>query len=217
MDLKGRDFLTLLDFTTEEIEYLLDLAAELKQKKQNHVPHRSQGGAAHLTDNQDAAAGQGQDLQEDVPGKDVVGIDQGEKRRTQKIDQKIIEIDLFRRYVPDHVPRAAGHREEKHQRENQRRQSFQHAAADLVAPARAEMSHPIGHRFAEDHGMQKGAGRKKRQDRFRRDRPDPGRLSGQKRTDHRREERKDDGNEGEIPEKVHALPYLSLIFSRAMR
>ena len=44
MDLKGRDFLTLLDFTTEEIEYLLDLAAELKQKKQNHVPHRMHEG-----------------------------------------------------------------------------------------------------------------------------------------------------------------------------
>ena len=44
MDLKGRDFLTLLDFTTEEIEYLLDLAAELKQKKQNHEPHRMHEG-----------------------------------------------------------------------------------------------------------------------------------------------------------------------------
>ena len=44
MDLKGRDFLTLLDFTTEEIEYLLDLAAELKQKKLNHVPHRMHEG-----------------------------------------------------------------------------------------------------------------------------------------------------------------------------
>ena len=33
MDLKGRDFLKLLDFTPEEIRYLLDLAAELKEKK----------------------------------------------------------------------------------------------------------------------------------------------------------------------------------------
>ncbi len=33
MDLKGRDFLKLLDFTTEEIAYLLDLAADLKEKK----------------------------------------------------------------------------------------------------------------------------------------------------------------------------------------
>ena len=30
MDLKGRHFLTLKDFTPEEIIYLLDLAAELK-------------------------------------------------------------------------------------------------------------------------------------------------------------------------------------------
>ena len=33
MNLKGRDFLTLLDYTPEEIAYLVDLAAELKAKK----------------------------------------------------------------------------------------------------------------------------------------------------------------------------------------
>lgn len=33
MDLKGRDFLTLKDYTPEEILYLIDLAAELKDKK----------------------------------------------------------------------------------------------------------------------------------------------------------------------------------------
>ena len=33
MDLKGRNFLTLKDFTPEEITYMLDLAADLKDKK----------------------------------------------------------------------------------------------------------------------------------------------------------------------------------------
>ncbi|MDD2978945.1 MAG: ornithine carbamoyltransferase [Hespellia sp.] len=33
MDLKGRNFLTLKDFTAEEITYMLDLAAKLKEKK----------------------------------------------------------------------------------------------------------------------------------------------------------------------------------------
>ena len=37
MNLKGRDFLKLLDFTPEEIEYLLDLAAELKRKKKEGI------------------------------------------------------------------------------------------------------------------------------------------------------------------------------------
>ena len=37
MDLKGRNFLTLKDFTPEEITYLLDLAADLKEKKKNGV------------------------------------------------------------------------------------------------------------------------------------------------------------------------------------
>ncbi len=40
MNIKGRDFLKLLDFTAEELTYLLDLAAELKQKKKNGIPHR---------------------------------------------------------------------------------------------------------------------------------------------------------------------------------
>ena len=40
MDLKGRDFLKLLDFTPEEIEYLIDLSAELKSKKKNGIPHK---------------------------------------------------------------------------------------------------------------------------------------------------------------------------------
>ena len=40
MNLKGRSFLTLLSFTPAEIEYLLDLAAELKAKKKAGIPHR---------------------------------------------------------------------------------------------------------------------------------------------------------------------------------
>lgn len=38
MDLKGRDFLKLLDYTPEEMEYLLDLAADLKEKKRKGIP-----------------------------------------------------------------------------------------------------------------------------------------------------------------------------------
>lgn len=40
MNLKNRSFLTLLDFTPEEIEYLLDTAEVLKDKKKRGVPHR---------------------------------------------------------------------------------------------------------------------------------------------------------------------------------
>lgn len=38
MNLKGRDFLKLLDFTPEEITYLIDLSAELKDKKKKGIP-----------------------------------------------------------------------------------------------------------------------------------------------------------------------------------
>ena len=33
VNLKGRSFLTLRDYTTEEIKFLLDLAKEIKAKK----------------------------------------------------------------------------------------------------------------------------------------------------------------------------------------
>ena len=40
MNLHGRDFLTLLDYTPDEISGLLDLAAEFKAKKKAGIPHR---------------------------------------------------------------------------------------------------------------------------------------------------------------------------------
>ena len=41
MTLKGRDFLKLLDYTPDEIMYLLDLAADLKAKKKAGVLHET--------------------------------------------------------------------------------------------------------------------------------------------------------------------------------
>lgn len=38
-NLKGRSFLAEKDFTEEELLYLIDLAAELKEKKKNGIPH----------------------------------------------------------------------------------------------------------------------------------------------------------------------------------
>ncbi|MBQ7801823.1 MAG: ornithine carbamoyltransferase [Oscillospiraceae bacterium] len=44
MNLKGKSFLKLLDFTPEEIKGLLDLAAELKAQKKAGIPHRMHEG-----------------------------------------------------------------------------------------------------------------------------------------------------------------------------
>ncbi len=41
MNLKGRNFLKLMDFEPEEILYLVDLAAELKEKKKQGIMHNS--------------------------------------------------------------------------------------------------------------------------------------------------------------------------------
>ena len=40
LNIRGRSFLTLLDFTPDEIKYLLDLSADLKQLKYTGTPHR---------------------------------------------------------------------------------------------------------------------------------------------------------------------------------
>ena len=40
MNLKGRHLLTLLDFTPEEIDYLLNLSKRLKEEKRNGIPHQ---------------------------------------------------------------------------------------------------------------------------------------------------------------------------------
>lgn len=39
MDLRGRDFLKLLDYSSDEIRYLLDLSKDFKKKKQNKENH----------------------------------------------------------------------------------------------------------------------------------------------------------------------------------
>ncbi len=41
MSLKNKDFLKLLDLSSEEINYLLDLSADLKAKKKAGIPHRA--------------------------------------------------------------------------------------------------------------------------------------------------------------------------------
>ena len=41
MNLKGRSFITLKDFTPNEIEYLLELAAKLKKDKKNGITGNS--------------------------------------------------------------------------------------------------------------------------------------------------------------------------------
>lgn len=40
LNLKGKSFLKLLDFSSEEIAGLIDLAADLKRRKKNGIPHR---------------------------------------------------------------------------------------------------------------------------------------------------------------------------------
>ena len=43
MNLKGKSFLKLLEFTPAEIEFLLDLAADLKEKKKKDLIKRVSG------------------------------------------------------------------------------------------------------------------------------------------------------------------------------
>ena len=40
MDLTGRHFLKLLDYTPEEIRFLLDISKDFKEKKKLHIEHK---------------------------------------------------------------------------------------------------------------------------------------------------------------------------------
>ena len=40
VNIRGRSFLTLLDFTPEEINYLIDLAADFKRMKAAGIAHK---------------------------------------------------------------------------------------------------------------------------------------------------------------------------------
>ena len=40
VNIKGRSYLKLLDYTSEEIRYLLDLSKQFKNMKRNGVPHK---------------------------------------------------------------------------------------------------------------------------------------------------------------------------------
>ncbi len=47
MNLKGRNFITLKDYSPEEIGYLLDLAADLKARKKQGITGSSLKGKKH--------------------------------------------------------------------------------------------------------------------------------------------------------------------------
>ena len=49
MNFEGKSFLILLDFTPEEITYMIDLAADLKAKKKQGIPHDSLTGKKYCT------------------------------------------------------------------------------------------------------------------------------------------------------------------------
>ena len=40
VNLRGRNFLKLLDYTTEEIQYLIELSKEMKKLKLTRTPHK---------------------------------------------------------------------------------------------------------------------------------------------------------------------------------
>ena len=54
VNLKGRSFLTLMDFTPEEIRYLLDLSKDLKSKKRAGIKGEALEGKNKLLQEQDA-------------------------------------------------------------------------------------------------------------------------------------------------------------------
>ena len=77
MDFKGKSFLKLLDFTPDEIDCLIDLASELKQKK-NNVSEA----AKNLLDS---------DNEEDM--KNVIILDEFSKSKNDNIKKQIKDFE----------------------------------------------------------------------------------------------------------------------------
>ena len=50
INLKNKNFLTLLDFTAEEIQYLINLASKLKKAKAMGLEEQMLGGKKHRSD-----------------------------------------------------------------------------------------------------------------------------------------------------------------------
>ena len=86
---------------------------------ENHVPHRSQGGSADLADHQNAAGGQGADLNEYIAGENIVGIHQHQQSGLNQVRHDIVKLALAGLQILRQLDFGTHHAQEHHQREDE--------------------------------------------------------------------------------------------------
>ena len=104
------------------------------------------------------AGGDGADLNEDIAGKGVVGIHQGQQGGVGQVDHDEIEPLLLRQHVVKQVPGPAHQGKEQHPREHGAQQGLEGAAADGVAQGDGEAAHGVTEAQAALHHIPQGQG-----------------------------------------------------------
>lgn len=173
-------------------------------EREDHIPHRRDETAPPVARAQQRAGRDGADLDENIPGEDVVRVAQGDERDVCEVDHDPVERAPPGRNVAQDAREAADHAAQHHRREQQRHQRFEHARGDLVAPRGGVVPHHIG--VARVVSRAVGEQRRLHDDarRQQEDRQLAGALFARGEGDHRAHQRQDDRKEGEVLDKAHA-------------
>ena len=147
------------------------------QKVQDHIADRRKCGPADLTDDQASAAGQSQDLQEDITGEKVVGPENGHQRRRHQIEEGIIQIDLALIQIRVNIPISRQDRTDHDDHEQDCQQSLQNTRPDLISPWSGEFTHGIGDSLSCGHDIPQDKAACDQQDNLIKDRIKPGCFS----------------------------------------
>ena len=110
---------------------------------QDHVPDCGQRCTADLPHDHDSAGCQRHDLDENIPCENIVSPHKGHQSSRHQIDQGKVQTDLALVNVDDQKFPAGHDRAEKNDEEEEGRQRFEDAGADLISPGRREFPHRI--------------------------------------------------------------------------
>ena len=172
---------------------------------EDHVADGGQGGPAPLPDHQQPAGGQGADLNKHIAGENVVGVDQHQQGRLHQIRHDVIEVALVRLQVlPEMLP-AAQQAQEQHRRKGHGEQGLQDADAQLVAPGVGIVAHQVVHVLPQREDIRKQDGGAHAHQAGEDQTQPPRRPARQGAGDHRAQQRRHDGEQGEIHGKTHVL------------
>ena len=145
---KGRDGFTQAGKQQMTGDVIKDGHAKKKETRadeaENHIPHGGQGGAADLTDHQNAAGGQGTDLNEHIAGENIVGIAEHQQGGLDQVHHHKVELTFAFLQIQLQPDLGTLHAKKEHHGEHKGEEAFQQSQANFVAPGVGEMAHDVG-------------------------------------------------------------------------